>query len=75
MRFPVYVTLSPGGDRPYVSTTPPSKEAMEYQKTKGCEFYEGFVEIPGWEFKEAKLIRTAPLIESVDVRKQSVSEF
>jgi len=75
MKFPIYITLSPGGDRPYVSTTPPSKKSMEHQKELGCEFYEGLVEIPGWEFEKTKLIRTEPLVESLHGREQSVTEF
>lgn len=38
-RFDVYVVIAPDGDRPYVSTTPPSAERLKIAEEKGWRVY------------------------------------
>lgn len=42
----IWIVLAPGGDRPYVSTTPPSEERYQALKKQGCTIYRTDVLLP-----------------------------
>jgi hypothetical protein len=46
MTVHVWIVLAPGGDRPYVSTSPPSEERYQALKKQGCTIYRADVLLP-----------------------------
>lgn len=57
MKF--YITMQDGADRPYVSSSRPTKERQALLIDQGCELFEVEVDIPGWEWEHGKVSAVA----------------
>jgi hypothetical protein len=49
------MVMQDGADRPYVSTTPPSRERKKALEANGAEIYEIEAHVPDWEVSSFKL--------------------
>ena len=61
MNVPVYITMCPGYDRPFVSTSPPH-EALE--KKPGMKVWRVDVEVPGFDKVDGVIRAVATAINS-----------
>jgi hypothetical protein len=55
--FEIYVVIDPKGDRPYVSTTPPTRERVAALVEQGCRVFSLTAILPG----ESPFLETAGL--------------
>ena len=63
----VYIILSPNGDRPYVSTIPPSPARKEALDKQDCEVFKAEVLITGWKRTHDKTVQVmASVVGSED---------
>jgi hypothetical protein len=46
MIIEIYIVVDDKGDRPYVSTSPPSAERLEALRARGCRLYVAPVHVP-----------------------------
>lgn len=65
MIVPVYITMEDGADRPYVSSTPPSKERKDALKKRGAVVYLAEVLVPGFRLHDYKVQAIAVEIDEV----------
>lgn len=55
MNIPIWIVIKEGADRPYCSTTPPTREHLAALKEQGCEVYRVDVQIPYWRTEDYQL--------------------
>jgi hypothetical protein len=65
MLVPIYMTLAPGADRPYVSTTP---RPAGLPTPPGWKFFRVDVELPGFDMLEGQIVAVATPVDQPAIR-------
>lgn len=63
-----YITMAPGGDRPYISTSRPAEDRMKSLHKQGCKVYAADILIPGWTAIDGRVEAIATEITDAQVQ-------